>query len=96
MVSFVRFINLFGAERTGTKPDFFSVRPLVAPILVLNNGGKSSIPDSAVGRAERARPWVWGRTADTVKKGALVVRSQPGRREGVCEKRYEKIGLDPS
>ena len=41
-----------------------------------------------------------GRTADTVKKGALAVRSQEGgregTREGVCEKRYEKIGLDPS
>ena len=36
-----RFINLFGAERVGTKPDFFL--PSVAPILVLNNGAKSSV-----------------------------------------------------
>ena len=47
------FINLFGAERIGTKPDFFlshsASAASVAPILVLNNGGKSSIPDSEQG-----------------------------------------------
>ena len=60
-------------------------------------------PFQTVGRAEqsgRARPWVWGRTAGAVKKGALAVRSQEGGRERgkgcVRNERYDKIGLDPS
>ena len=62
------FINLFGAERIGTKPDFFlshsASAASVAPILVLNNGGKGReiLHSRQRERAGQARPWVWGRT----------------------------------
>ena len=61
-----RFINLFGAERVGTKPDFFPVvrrsDSRIEQWSEILRRPSQTVSGKKGGKARSlARPWVWGR-----------------------------------